>query len=88
MKKAWVLVGGLLSMATWHVYAGDVSGNAPPSPPETAVNAEGPVGAAGTMSGAPSADLGMTRAQVREDLIDSQSGGQAARARALYKGAH
>ncbi|QCP52775.1 hypothetical protein FAZ95_26945 [Trinickia violacea] len=86
MKTVCVLVGGLLCVSAWQAYAADASGNSQAATADVVNNAEGPVGSAGTMSGGPSANVGKTRADVYQDLVRSQTDGEAARIRDFYKG--
>jgi hypothetical protein len=87
MKTTFLLVGGLLCVSAWQANAADVGANASAGTPDTVANSQGPELSSGTtMSGGPAISQGKTRAEVYQDLIQSQRSGEAARLHELFKG--
>jgi hypothetical protein len=86
MKKTFLMIGVLLCMPSWQANATDVGTDSSPGAPAVDSSAQGGVPATASMSGGPSASLGKTRAQVNQELLDSQRNGEAARMRELFKG--
>jgi hypothetical protein len=86
MNKAFLMVGVLLCTSSWQANATDVGADSSPGAPAVDSSAQGGVPATTSMAGGPSASLGKTRAQVNQELLDSQRNGEAARMRELFKG--
>jgi hypothetical protein len=87
MKTTFLLVGGLLCVSAWQANAADVGANASAGTPDTVANSQGPELSSGTtMSGGPAISQEKTRAEVYQDLIQSQRSGEAARLHELFKG--
>ena len=72
MNKAFLMVGVLLCTSSWQANATDVGADSSPGAPTVDSSAQGGVPATASMSGGPSASLGKTRAQVNQELLDSQ----------------
>jgi parvulin-like peptidyl-prolyl isomerase len=86
MKTTFLLVGGLLCVSAWQANAADVGVNAAGTP-DTVANSQGSELSTGTtMSGGPAISHEKTRAEVYQDLIQSQRSGEAARLHELFKG--
>jgi hypothetical protein len=84
MKTLRIVVLGALTFACAQAFAQDASMQQSPQAGQTpATLAVGGVPSTSSEMGAP---MGKTRAQVYQDLIQSQQDGQAARMQELYKG--
>jgi len=86
MKKTVLFIGGLLCLSSWQAYAGDYGGNTSATTRQVNATSEGAPIAGGGMSGGPAASNEKTRAQVYQELLQSQRDGEEARLRDLYRG--
>lgn len=84
MKKALIIAGGLLCALSWQARAQDASTETTAQAPQAVVDSVGGQPATTTMSGGPA--QGLTRAQVYQQLQESQRSGEAARMQELFKG--
>lgn len=88
MKKALIVAGGLLGALALQAHAQD----APPQPEAqaqvqaTADDAVGGQPATMSMSGGPAHTQALTRADVYQQLVQSQKSGDAVRIQELFKG--
>lgn len=90
MKRVWVIAGGMLLALTWQAQAQEsATDNMPQSTAQNQAAAADSVGgqpATMSMSGGPATAQGLTRADVYQQLIQSQKSGEAARLQQLYRG--
>lgn len=86
MKKALMVAGALLCAFTWQAHAQDASTENTAQAQPTAADAVGGQPSTTSMSGGPAQAQGLTRADVYQQLIQSQKNGDAARLRELFKG--
>jgi hypothetical protein len=86
MKTAWLLIGGVLCVSSWQANAAATIADSSTETPDTTLTSVGSQPSAGTMSGGPAVSLDKTRAQVYQELLQSQQNGEAARMQQLFKG--
>jgi hypothetical protein len=88
MKTPLFVAGGLLCACVWHANAQDTTANPTAAAPASILklDSEGPDATGSSMSGAPAALHGKTRAEVYEDLVHSKQDGEAARIQQFYRG--
>ena len=86
MKKALIIAGGLLCAFAWQAHAQDASTDNTAQAQPTAADAMGGQPSTTSMSGGPAKAQGLTRADVYQQLIQSQKNGEAARLQDLFKG--
>ncbi|MFB9122080.1 hypothetical protein E2553_02965 [Paraburkholderia dipogonis] len=86
MKTVLLLAGGLLCTCAWHANAQTAGANPTTTAQPSADSAEGPDTSGSSVSGAPAALHGKTRAEVYQDLVRSQKSGEAAAMQAFYNG--
>ncbi|ASW01808.1 hypothetical protein [Paraburkholderia aromaticivorans] len=86
MKKALIIAGGLLCAFTWQAHAQDTTAESTAQAQPTAADAMGGQPATTSMSGGPARTQGLTRADVYQQLVQSQKSGEAARLQDLFKG--
>ncbi|MFP3558664.1 hypothetical protein SB861_49590 [Paraburkholderia sp. SIMBA_049] len=88
MKTVLILCGGALCLSAWQAYAQEATTTnvSSTATPETVINSEGPGMSTTSMSGGTAMPRGKTRAEVYQDLVRSQQGGEADRLHELFKG--
>ena len=86
MKTVLLVAGGLLCTCALHANAQATGANQTTGVQTSADNSEGSDMSGNSMSGAPATLQGKTRAEVYQDLVRSQTNGEAARLQALFKG--
>jgi hypothetical protein len=86
MKKALIIAGGLLCAFAWQAQAQDAGTQNTAQAQPTAADAVGGQPSTTSMSGGPASSRGLTRADVYQQLTQSQKNGEAARLQELFKG--
>jgi hypothetical protein len=86
MKTVLLVAGGLLCTCALHANAQATGANPTTGVQASADNSEGSDMSGNSMSGAPATLQGKTRAEVYQDLVRSQTNGEAARLQELFKG--
>jgi hypothetical protein len=84
MKRALMIAGGLLYALSWQAHAEDAGTDTTAQTQQSVADSVGGQPATTTMSGGPA--QGLTRAQVYQQLLQSQQSGEAARMQELFKG--
>lgn len=86
MKKALIIAGGLLCAFTWQAHAQDAATESTAQAQPAAADAVGGQPSTTSMSGGPLKAQGLTRADVYQQLVQSQKSGESARLQELFKG--
>ena len=88
MKTVLILCGGALCLSAWQAQAQETTPtHVSATTPDTVIDSEGPGMSTTSMSGGGmTMPHGKTRAEVYQDLVHSQQGGEADRLHDLFKG--
>lgn len=86
MKKTLIVAGGLFCAFAWQAHAQDASTQSTSQAQPTAADAVGGQPDTMSMSGGPTHAQGLTRADVYQQLVQSQKNGESARLQELFKG--
>jgi hypothetical protein len=86
MKKALIIAGGLLFACTLQAQAQDTDPQTSAQNQSAMADSMGGQPSTTSMSGGPATPQGLTRADVYQQLLQSQKSGEAARLQDLFKG--